>query len=235
MKISQVSCFERVWESVTNADSTTLSALTDAFNLLKADKNFAEDISIKVIVDPTLHSLVYDHTLVSLHPSLRTHPPPPLTDIYTLSQKYALLPADVFVSSTGDAKFLSYINDVNPQLHESIYQSIECALTSFIPLFEHTLTDLHRNNPLPQRIQGTCRYTVWDEPDPPEHSDDEEGWVNYEREMRQWSLNRPISLPDVPLSGYPGGIERRKHSVSLNSKRIQCIVNVSEYQTVRSL
>ncbi len=105
---------------------------------------------------------------------------------------------------------------------------MEMLLESFVPLFEHTLTDLHRNNPTVPRISGCCRYTEWDEPDPPDFSDDEEGWTSYESEMRQWTLTRPITLPDVPGQGYGGGLEKRRHIVSLRNRSIQVIVNVSK-------
>lgn len=160
-------------------------------------------------------------------------PPPHHTDVYTISLDYSLLPSDVHVSADASSvKFLSYINNLHPSLNHDTYKLLETLLAGFIPLFEHTLTDLHRNNPLMQRIPGRCRYTVWDEPEPPEHSDDEEGWVNYEREMRQWSLNRPIDLPDVPESGYPGGLEYRRHVVNLHDRSIQVFVSASEITLV---
>ncbi|KIK62232.1 hypothetical protein GYMLUDRAFT_42178 [Collybiopsis luxurians FD-317 M1] len=231
----QVSCFERIWESDSLLDHSTFSSFNEALVRLRKDKTLSTNTaSALTVVDPMLHPLRYTQTLVSQPPfhSISLQPPPQLTDIYTLSQKYALLPSDVYVSPSGEAKFLSYINDINPQTHRSIYGFMQQALTSLIPLFEHTLTDLHRNNPLMQRIPGSCRYAVWDEPEPPEYSDDEEGWVNYEREMRHWSLNRPITLPDVPGAGYMGGLEERKFRVSLKGKRLQCIVRVEEHQTI---
>ncbi|KAF5383344.1 hypothetical protein D9757_008414 [Collybiopsis confluens] len=230
----QVSCFERIWESDSLFDPSALSLLNEAFFKLKLDKPPLSDLESNFpIIDPMLYPLVYNRTLISYPPfhTVHTQPPPQLTDIYTLSQQYALLPSDVYVSPSGSAKFLSYINDLNPDTHKAIYPLLENALTSLIPLFEHVLTDLHRNNPLPQRIPGTCRYTIWDEPDPPEYSDDEEGWVKYEREVREWTLNRPITLPDVDKSGYTGGLEKRRVRVSLKGKRLQTIVRVEEYRS----
>jgi hypothetical protein len=101
-----------------------------------------------------------------------------------------------------------------------------------LPLFEHTLTDLHRSNPLAQRIQGPYKYTVWDEPDEPEFSDDEEGWAAYDREMRNWEMTRPIQLPDIPDAGYPGGLERRNYVMSLKGRKLQAIVQVSDTRLV---
>lgn len=180
-----------------------------------------------------LHCLVYNRTLVSYnHRIPKPLPSPPSTDIYTVCPRFAILPADVSVDKNGKVNFLSYINNLHPEDHAFHYTLLETYLAKFIPLFEHTLTDLHRNNPLPQRIPGPCRYTVWDEPDPPEHSDDEEGWSTYERDMRHWVMNRPIQLPDVPDTGYPGGIENRKFAVSLRQRRIQVIVEVTETRLV---
>ena len=193
-----------------------------------------DDVST-YLIDHRLYSLVYNRTLVS-HLNGRVHrpiPAPSSADLYTVSPHFSLLPSDVSVSADTTAiKFLSYINNLHPIVHRITYTHLENLLAGFIPLFERTLTDLHRNNPLVQRIPGHCHYTVWDEPESPEYSDDEEGWVTYEREMRQWSLNRPINLPDVPNTGYPGGLEKRRYSVTLRGRTVQVIVSASEITLV---
>ncbi|KAF8167501.1 hypothetical protein B0H34DRAFT_682074 [Crassisporium funariophilum] len=229
----QVSCFERVWESDSILDSVTSTKLKEALDNFKHEDprvTFNDDSVTIDVIDPMLHCLVHHRTLVTQTDgrSPRTIPHPPSTDIYTVSPHFALLPSDVLVSHDGSSvKFLSYINNVHPDDHRNLYELFEQLLGGVVPLFEHTLTDLHRNNPLTPRIPGRCRYSVWDEPDPPEHSDDEEGWSAYERDMREWTLSRPIDLPDVP-SGYPGGIERRKHNVYLKNKTLQVIISASE-------
>jgi hypothetical protein len=83
-----------------------------------------------------------------------------------------------------------------------------------------------------QRIQGPYKYAIWDEPDEPEFSDDEEGWAAFDREMRDWEMNRPIQLPDIPESGYPRGLYQRNHVVSLKGRKLQVIVQVSDTQLV---
>ncbi|KAK7464477.1 hypothetical protein VKT23_006647 [Stygiomarasmius scandens] len=226
----QVSCFERVWESKSLLDPAMISELDEELFSLRAQaKPRKEGSPITELLDPTLHPLVYDKTFFT--PAQfsvpRVCPPPQATDIYTVSQKYCCLPTDLYVSSSGGVQLLSYINNLHPR-HDKLYSLFGKMLTRFIPLFEHVLTDLHRNNPLPQRIPGPYRYTKWDEPDPPEFSDDEEGWANYERDMSHWVLHRPIKLPDIPVDGYPGGIEYRRHIVNLKSKRLQVIISVSE-------
>jgi len=137
----------------------------------------------------------------------------------------------VLVSSTGIASFTSYINNLHPN-NTTLYAQLQILLTSFLPLFEHTLTDLHRSNPLVQRIRGPYKYTVWDEPDEPEFSDDEGEWEAFDREMRNWQMNRPIHLPDIPDTGYPGGLEHRKYVVSLKERKLQVVVQVSDTRLV---
>lgn len=129
---------------------------------------------------------------------------------------------------------MSYINNLHPD-HVVLYSQIEHSLAMSVPLLEHVLTDLHRDNPLYQRIMGSCKYTEWDEPEEPEHSDDEEGWANYEREMRTWALQRPIAIPDVPEKGYEGGLEERRTVISLRGRLVTVFVKVSDVRLVSLL
>lgn len=227
---SQVSCFERIWESDSLLSSQQTKALILSMDHLHDGCTSDHDGVTIHSIDPKLYCLVYDRTYVTIFDGRpRLLHPPTKTDVYTISREFALLPARVSVSADGSSvKFLSYINGLHPRWHHGVYKGLETLLGAFVPLFEHALTDLHRNNPLKQRIPGRCRYTIWDEPEPPEHSDDETGWVNYHQEMRDWTLNRPIALPDVPETGYPGGLEARRHVVKLRNRSIQVIVSTSE-------
>ena len=221
-------------------DATELHLLTEAlYSLREASPlppNGSEGNITETLIDPLLYCLVYDTTLVCdlpLHDHLRPEPPPHWIDGRTTSGRFALLPSDVFVTQSGSAQFLSYINNLDPR-HRDLYRKLEVTFSAFLPMFEHVLTDLHRENPLHQRIKGTCRYTVWEEPDSPVYSDDEDGWAHYQHEMREWMMNRPICLPDVPESGYLGGLEFRNHNVNLRERTVQVIVNVSETRLVRA-
>lgn len=218
--------------------TNTLIALLDGLSNRTETHNEETEEVITEIIDHRLYPLVYNRTLVP-HDCLhgRVYQPilPPTSPdvMYATSRQFAFLPADIAVPEGNflkplTVKFMSYINNLDPSMHRDLYCHLETLLESFIPLFEHTLTDLHRNNPLVPRISGCCRYTVWDEPEPPDFSDDEEGWTNYESEMRQWTLTRPITLPDVPGQGYSGGLETRRHIVSLRNRIIQVIVNISK-------
>jgi hypothetical protein len=184
------------------------------------------------LIDPFLHPLIYDKTPVAFpQRPLRTIAPPTLSDIYTLSQRFCLLPTDVFVSTEGEANFLGYVNNL-PLQHSTLYKLLETCITRLVPLFQHCLTDLHRMNVLKRRIPGHCQYKVWEEPDSPEHSDDEEAWASYERNMRHWVMNRPLELPDVPVSGYVGGLEARRHYVNLYGKRLQFVIQATDLRVV---
>ncbi|KAF8226655.1 hypothetical protein L208DRAFT_350947 [Tricholoma matsutake] len=227
----QISCFERIWESEHLLDSAAAAALNHELSNLRNQPLMFQDTITTLLINPFLHCLVYNRTLVS-SPLNRHLPPRPLPspsagDIYTMSPQFAFLPSEILVSSSGVASFASYINNLHPS-HTTLYAHFETVLTSFLPLFEHTLTDLHRSNPLVQRIQGSYKYIVWDEPDEPEFSDDDEGWAAFDREMRHWEMNRPIYLPDIPDTGYPGGLECRNYVVSLKGRKLQVILQVSD-------
>lgn len=227
--LSQVSCFERMWQSDSLLEECIASQLKHELSSLTP---CSQDASQEHIIDPVPYCLIYNKTLVShLNGKVyRAVPPPPSQDV---CPNFALLPSDVFVPpDTSAVRFVSYINNLHPDLHKRLYALLERILTGFLPLFEHTLTDLHRNNPVRLRILGSCKYTVWEEPEPPEDSDDEEGWEDYRKLHRKWSLNRPLALPDVPPGGYPGGIEARRHKVTLRGQTIQVFVRVSTISLV---
>ncbi|KAJ2936062.1 hypothetical protein H1R20_g1033, partial [Candolleomyces eurysporus] len=235
----QVSCFERIWESDILFDAEYATALLRDLAKLRggSQQHIADGNGVETsIIDPLLHCLVYHRTLVRWIYSQTPQPlPPPVSnDSFTVSLDFSALPSDVSLSKElpYSAQFKSYINNVHPDQHKSLYTHLEALLSKSVPLFEHTLTDLHRNNPLTERIHGACRYTVWDEPDAPESSDDEEGWVRYEREMREWVMNRPIQLPEVHEDGYPGGMEKRRHVVSLKGKQVQVLTRATEIHLI---
>ncbi|KAF9532096.1 hypothetical protein CPB83DRAFT_848337 [Crepidotus variabilis] len=226
----QVSVFDRIWQAETLLDNEKTSALIQGITHLRlSTKSDSEDVTVNLI-DPTLHSLVFNRSLVSQLNGRRFRPvpPPPKTDIYTLSSRFQLLPTDIFIRIDGTTKFLSYINNLHPQHHRTTYDLLQQLFDGFVPLFENALTDLHRNNPMYHRIPGPSRYTVWNEPEAPEHSDDDEGWIEYEREMREWALKRPINLPDVQTSGYSGNLHKRRHIVKLRNRVVQVITRVMD-------
>ncbi|KAH8099797.1 hypothetical protein BXZ70DRAFT_894402 [Cristinia sonorae] len=235
MNECQVSCFERIWESTSLFSEdflATINSELDSFRrtgtIVLSSDHLAHDI-----INPYHCPVRYNVTLkLSSDKKLRPIPPPnPLAiDRYTLSSVFASLPTEFTISPPSEdlaCHALGYINNIHPS-HKSLYSQIEAILAKTIPLFEHVLTDLHRDNPLPQRIKGSCKYTEWDEPEEPEHSDDEDGWARHERELRTWVLQRPISIPDIPLEGYTGGLEDRRTLVSLRGMTVKVLVKVTD-------
>ncbi|KAG7452093.1 uncharacterized protein BT62DRAFT_960127 [Guyanagaster necrorhizus] len=219
----QVSCFERIWESESLLEPLIVSSLDHELCSLGWDSSKR---TIKLI-NPYTCPLVYGR---SISTDLQGNPTPisaPVDATYSVSRKFALLPTDVQLTTSNHLELSSYINDLHPR-HKSLYLLLSKTLSAFIPLFEHTLSDLHRNNPLPQRIPGRSWYTQWSEPEPPEFSDDEEGWALYELDMWHWMSHRPINLPDIPKDGYQGGLEERKHVVRLGGRRLQVVIGASE-------
>ncbi|KAG5638016.1 hypothetical protein H0H81_002217 [Sphagnurus paluster] len=251
----EVSCFERIWECTMPPDS--YSSLITALVPLREEIAHTNTLPWEwdklglctALVDPHLYPLVYNRTLVLPEPppsrdtepglepqQLHTLPSPSGGDIYTISPTYALLPAEITISPASEssntpptAHFTSYINNLHRTAHDPLYTALATLFsTPLLPLFEHTLTDLHRQHPLPQRIRGACRYTIWEEPEEPVHSDDEDAWARYERELRRWAMERPIVLPDVPMGGYPGGLETRVGRVRLSGRTLGVVVGVEE-------
>lgn len=151
------------------------------------------------------------------------------------SPRFVMLPTELAPTCSSEdhaRRFTSYIVGINPS-RVRLYDLLSRALAHLVPLFEHTLTDLHRTNPLTRRIHGSPSYSKWEEPDEPEHSDDEQAWSQYEGRMRCWVLQRPIELPDVPMKGYPGNLESRDFVVDLGRRTLKLIVKIEDIKLVR--
>jgi hypothetical protein len=221
---SQPSCFDRIWESESILSEDHLSGLNRQLQLMHDNSS----PKLLNLIDPCLYPVIYNVTYGDGGTPGKLLPPDVTQSNMLISdRKFAYLPTDVQISSSNEARFLSYINNIHLS-DKDLYKFLECSLSAFIPLFERTLTDLHRNNLSNLRIPDPCKYITWEEPEPPEFSDDEEGWTNYQREMSTWTMSRPLALPDVSAEGYPGGLEKRKHVVSLQNRRIQVVVKCSD-------
>ncbi|KAJ3555845.1 hypothetical protein NM688_g2354 [Phlebia brevispora] len=229
----QVSCFDRIWETTLAVSIKLLSTINKDLDRVRSGRRKVDTDSVRTdVVDPCLRPIVYGQTLIKgpdggLHPV----PHPQLSeDAYGLSPHFAWIPTPFSVTASVlplSAHALSYISGIDPAL-ERLYAGIDELVARTIPLFEHVLTDLSRDNPLYHRIPGDCTYTVWDEPEEPEHSDDEEGWLNYQKEMRHWTLNRPIVYPDIPSGGYPRDLEVRHSQTSLRGKNVKIYTQIMD-------
>ena len=243
---SQIACADRIWEStepISPAVQRRLRASLDAVRTRPCVQGIRidaqrQELVLRDIVDPYMYPVVYGHThAFNSNGTISVIPRPrPSAEYYGQSQRYAFLPASFAISPSGQplrVQALSYIPGLEPSMRDA-QRSIEEVLASTVPLFEHVLTDLSRDNPLPHRIPGDYKYTEWDEPDEPDHSDDEEGWYNYQREMRYWTLHRPIQYPDVPLEGYGGGLEYHHSETTLRGHTVMVYTRVTDICLVRT-
>ncbi|OMJ20735.1 hypothetical protein AYI70_g3922 [Smittium culicis] len=62
------------------------------------------------------------------------------------SSKYQWLPTEFGIDSAGNAKILSYINNLHPDTHKELYTTIEKIFQLFIPLIQNTLIDSITSN-----------------------------------------------------------------------------------------
>jgi len=230
---SRVSCFERIWESDCIISSDDQRKLLSSVEKMRLNYKGPQTIQ-RFLINPYRYCLNYKrlghHNKTSGEDRSETRD-------FGLSTHLACLPTDYYIPSTGEpAKRSSYINGVNcvdPEFTD-VYTSLDGILNAFVPLFEKVLTDLHRNHPLPRRIVGTCHYSEWDEPESPDFSDDDEALSSYLSELKLWSMNRPIELPDISESGYLGTLHRRQFHVSLAGKTLQVYYSLMEYDLVSS-
>jgi len=242
---SQVSCFERIWESEAILDDILrtkfngqLSRVLETIPDILARRE--GDALTRHIIDPYLYPLIYGTTLaydLGREGVLRPEPAPGATDPINadfLSHEYACLPCDFLISQDGAAKALSYINNLHPRYHSALYSHFEELISKCVPMFEHVLTDLHPDNPHNVRIQGPSSVADWDEPEPPDFSRDFVDWSAFESRKRQWVIRRSMGpAHSVPITGYPGGLEERQHYVRLRGTTLQVIIDVYEICIVR--
>ncbi|KAL5511762.1 hypothetical protein ACEPAH_4980 [Sanghuangporus vaninii] len=204
----QVSCFDRIWESECLISKLERGSLLQQLDSLRLKCHYLSKQDL--LVDPFRHAYRHGKSVVR-HPEQLENFADDANDSCR-SVHYTALSSLVTVhSDPPHAAYQSYINGVNPVMSD-LHTAFQDALGHSIKLFERVLTSLHRSNPLPQRIQGTYHYRVWDEPDPPEDSD-EEAWEAHSREMRHWALYRPIEIPDIPDDGYLSDSLRFGHKV----------------------
>ena len=174
-----------------------------------------------------------------------------------LESKHSAIPTDFYLPTMHDEPLtrLGYINGIPPTTRFSNLLTLTtAALQTFVPLFEHTLTSLHRANhalmlprisvkkPPIQYERGT------DPPDEPgqgigEGTDDEEDemmWHAWDREVHHWAQTRKPRLPNLPHGGFvdkmkSSCLEEDENRVSLRGRNLQVFVKLSRVELVRCL
>ena len=138
------------------------------------------------------------------------------------SQRFQWLPSEVDVDKDGTAKIVSYINNLHPDTHASLYKSLEKTLTKFIPLFNAVLTDLRFDRPRrhDQDMSADALYPKdWDSGD---DEIDDERWDDW-YEHRVPNVNKEVQYtPTIPTPG-----EQEHEVVDLKGRRLQVIFKMA--------
>ncbi|PWN40421.1 hypothetical protein IE81DRAFT_305182, partial [Ceraceosorus guamensis] len=147
-------------------------------------------------------------------------------------QNYQWLPAEVLITNVRDhqtAKILSYINNLHPQRHASVYATLEKAVTAFVPLFEAVVASLLRASR--DRLDGRWASKQDDTTPPsgpaePSDPDDKDAWDKYEERAVRWEETRKFVRPEVatwkePIPDVP---------VSLAGRTLQIIFKIASVE-----
>ncbi|KAI9506974.1 hypothetical protein BX070DRAFT_218917 [Coemansia spiralis] len=133
----------------------------------------------------------------------------------------SVLPSEVYVDAAGNARFMTYINNIHPIKHKQLYTTIERALTAVIPLFEELLTDMVY--PLRLRIFEDISNGIDVRPRVPEINKISDTFI---KKYSEWYHKTKF----VPLpSGKFTMPKRPSYPFSLRRQRLQVVVGSTEY------
>jgi len=162
------------------------------------------------------------------------------------SNKYQWLPAEFAVDSSGKVTIESYINNLNPYVHQELYLSIASIFEKFVPLFNKVVIDLL--NPMPHRIPAKIEYakdyegyyfpsgTDSDEENENENDlEEEQLFKNHAKEVWEHRLKNIMYLPqdysqlkwpEIPNNYQPP--PPPEHTFDLKGRKLQVIVKIAE-------
>ncbi|KAJ7907397.1 hypothetical protein B0H13DRAFT_2502390 [Mycena leptocephala] len=248
--------FDAIWYSdrlISNDVSDRLSAaVAELENIPDNLKDWHPGSNGQVLdlVHPSLYCIVYGRTC---HTDLTFTKPPPYTEprpMYgwpgPVSDTFCWLPSDFSVDATdGSVKLVSpYINNLHPTKHRPLYPLIESVLSSFVPLFEHVLSqingqdkDLFRDIPPGSgRVKTKLEYGTWSgfdnryvgETVPCIWSEGHVKWRDgmTDAEFVKLQEEAPKVLPEA-FDEYTGELEKTITPYSLRGKKIQCIIKLA--------
>lgn len=135
------------------------------------------------------------------------------------SVQYQWLPSEVNVSADGVATFESYINNLHPERHSKLYETLESILGRFIPMWQKVLTAAA----YPREPRLAVDAYDWWGPDPVMPSDvsDEDAWHDEQYELRE---QQEIKLPDFGAFVAPS----EEQVVDLTDSKLQVIVKLAD-------
>uniref|UniRef100_A0A914DG99 Uncharacterized protein n=1 Tax=Acrobeloides nanus TaxID=290746 RepID=A0A914DG99_9BILA len=142
------------------------------------------------------------------------------------SKKFQWLPSEFVIDSvTGAVQIDSYINNLHPEEHESLYATLEKIFSKFVPMFEILLTRLI--NPIELRLKIPSDWLV-DSNFRPEFRD--EYWFDEDEKDDEEEENEEQTPIIIDLDLKPGAFKPPnlpKHVFSLKGKRLQVIVKLA--------
>ncbi|KAJ7982922.1 hypothetical protein DFH06DRAFT_1171924 [Mycena polygramma] len=201
------------------------------------------------LVHPSLYCITYGRTHSYENSTFASLKPPKFKDKHaeqSLSNRFCWLPSDFSVDATdGSVKLISsYINNLHPTNHKSLYPIIESVISSFVPLFERVLSqingqdkDLYRDiTPGSGRMVVAKTFGTWAGYDskycgisiPCIWTEGEVEWKEgmTDEEYQVACDEFPKVLPEA-LEECTGALEKTIAPYSLRGKTIQCIIKLA--------
>ncbi|MFI9122721.1 DUF4246 domain-containing protein [Streptomyces bikiniensis] len=229
----EVSGVDGVWQSDALVDDGLRSRLREAVRVLEevpeAERDWhpGSDGQVLDLVHPSLFCLVRD---VSGAPEEAWRNPTTSYSKHEFSERFQWLPTDVEVDGDGGAAFLSYVNNVRPEVHRELAAVLPELFARFRPLFENVLTDLR--HPRPPRIVADPYGWYDSKPEYPHRNsyDDAEAHREaldaWEEAYEDWWENRRPVVPDAP-DFTPPALPDASARVDLRGRRLQVIVKLA--------
>ncbi|KAJ5291576.1 hypothetical protein N7478_000827 [Penicillium angulare] len=180
----------------------------------KKDYHPGSDDKVIDLVHPSLFPLVYGHTRILpdqvidldnclgttgqgeiLETSAELRRGRPIEDYEQYSKRFQWLPCDIKLSSAGaepGCQIVSYINNLHPVKHRSLYGIIEKVIARAIPLWDSSLT---RNWSIEPRIPyKDVEFEDSTEPEPIQEQDEDDD--DFDDRTNEWERARTIKQPE---------------------------------------
>ncbi|KAG8822562.1 hypothetical protein FRC19_005683 [Serendipita sp. 401] len=256
----QPSCFERIWESDSLLDEGLAQQLCNEITARFLDdeitrntyirqiKSLNEDIESPIILD-----FVHPHDFPAISSRTIQRYNIPGTEecelrTVILNRYVTAIPTEFYLPNHGPPQRVGYITNIPPtKPFLPLLSLIEHSIGKFIPLFEHTLTALHRANRIllePRIPSSSCTFSYEKGPDPPdepgqgigedeEDEEDETLWVSWAADHARWVQSRKLIPPDLPSEKFkhklPNGI-LPENRVSLKDRKIQVFIKLTRLE-----
>ncbi|KAJ2059705.1 hypothetical protein GGI17_004232 [Coemansia sp. S146] len=142
------------------------------------------------------------------------------------SDKFSWLPSEFRVDDNGAVTIESYINNLHPVKHATLYPIIASVFSKFLPLLEQVLTDLvHPRQP---RVKpNPDKYYRSDEPIPDENDENSDIDYDYYEEVRRWKTRATFVHPQPDPFVTPA---RPANPYKLCGRRLQAIVKMANVE-----